>query len=128
MHLPAPPTLPRADQGPFRALFIRAPAMLEAADGVTVLSEYHFTEEEKAKHNGREKVIVGCVYRRLLATAFHPELTDDTRWHELFANMVREAGVSKPEYTPKGLKMLRNVQDYRPKDVPIYTPENPFVR
>ena len=26
----------------------------------------------------------------MLVTAFHPELTDDTRIHELFLNMVKE--------------------------------------
>jgi 5'-phosphate synthase pdxT subunit len=30
---------------------------------------------------------------RLLVAAFHPELTDDTRIHELFLNQVREAQV-----------------------------------
>jgi 5'-phosphate synthase pdxT subunit len=29
---------------------------------------------------------------RLLVAAFHPELTDDTRVHERFLNIVREAG------------------------------------
>ena len=28
---------------------------------------------------------------RILVAAFHPELTDDTRIHELFLNQVREA-------------------------------------
>jgi pyridoxal 5'-phosphate synthase pdxT subunit len=28
---------------------------------------------------------------RVLVAAFHPELTDDTRIHELFLNLVREA-------------------------------------
>ncbi len=27
---------------------------------------------------------------RILVAAFHPELTDDTRIHELFLNLVRE--------------------------------------
>ena len=30
---------------------------------------------------------------RLLVAAFHPELTDDTRVHELFLNIVREEEV-----------------------------------
>ena len=28
---------------------------------------------------------------RILVAAFHPELTDDTRVHELFLDLVREA-------------------------------------
>lgn len=40
--------------------------------------------------NAREVI---CVVRRdnLLCTAFHPELTDDYRWHSYFADMVRQA-------------------------------------
>jgi pyridoxal 5'-phosphate synthase pdxT subunit len=30
---------------------------------------------------------------RILVAAFHPELTDDTRVHELFLNQVREATI-----------------------------------
>jgi hypothetical protein len=40
--------------------------------------------------NAREVI---CVVRKdnILCTAFHPELTQDYRWHEYFANMVRES-------------------------------------
>ena len=40
--------------------------------------------------NAREVV---CAVRKdnVLCTAFHPELTQDYRWHEYFANMVRES-------------------------------------
>jgi hypothetical protein len=40
--------------------------------------------------NAREVI---CVARKgnLLCTAFHPELTDDHRWHEYFLNMVKES-------------------------------------
>lgn len=40
--------------------------------------------------NARE-VISAVRKGHLLCTAFHPELTMDYRWHEYFANMVREA-------------------------------------
>ena len=42
--LEAPATLPDAGAGPCRALFIRAPAILDASDGVDVLARYHLTE------------------------------------------------------------------------------------
>ena len=65
--------------GPFRAVFIRAPVIRDPGPGVEVLARLP---------DGR---IVACREGRLLATAFHPELTDDPRVHRLFADMVREA-------------------------------------
>jgi 5'-phosphate synthase pdxT subunit len=44
-----------------------------------VLAEWVIPEEERAKV-GRDKVIVAVREGRLMATAFHPELTDDYRW------------------------------------------------
>ena len=44
-------------------------------------SEYQLTEEERGQAGGRESVIVAVRSGHLLATAFHPELTDDTRWY-----------------------------------------------
>jgi len=34
-------------------------------------------------------VIVALRQGSILATAFHPELTHDNRWHQLFMEMVR---------------------------------------
>jgi 5'-phosphate synthase pdxT subunit len=39
--------------------------------------------------NARE-VICAVQKNKLLCTAFHPELTQDHRWHQYFANMVRQ--------------------------------------
>ena len=65
------------EQGtPFHAVFIRAPWVERAGEGVTVLGE----------DDGR---IVAVRQGALLATAFHPELTQDTRIHELFVKMVK---------------------------------------
>ncbi|MGZ4383345.1 MAG: pyridoxal 5'-phosphate synthase glutaminase subunit PdxT [Gaiellaceae bacterium] len=62
----------------FRAVFIRAP-WIEAAGGeVEVLAE----------HEGHA---VLARQGRILVAAFHPELTDDTRVHELFLENVRES-------------------------------------
>ncbi|MDP9313006.1 MAG: pyridoxal 5'-phosphate synthase glutaminase subunit PdxT [Chloroflexota bacterium] len=60
---------------PFRAVFIRAP-LIDAA-GPTV-------EPLATLDDGR---IVAARQGRLLATAFHPELTDDARLHELFLDL-----------------------------------------
>jgi 5'-phosphate synthase pdxT subunit len=66
---------------PLRGVFIRAPRVRDLGSGVEVLGELD-----------GEPVVVRD--RRLLLTTFHPELTDDTRIHELFLAMVEEeAGV-----------------------------------
>jgi pyridoxal 5'-phosphate synthase pdxT subunit len=63
---------------PVRAVFIRAPWIAEAGPDVEVLAEV-----------GGHPVLAR--QGRILVAAFHPELTDDTRIHELFLNQVREA-------------------------------------
>jgi pyridoxal 5'-phosphate synthase pdxT subunit len=62
---------------PVRAVFIRAPWIEDAGPGVEVLAE--IDGHAVLARDGR-----------LLVAAFHPELTDDTRIHELFLNQVRE--------------------------------------
>jgi len=61
---------------PVRAVFIRAPWIESAGPGVEVL----------ARHAGHA---VAARQEGVLATAFHPELTDDARVHELFVAMIR---------------------------------------
>ena len=89
--LPAPACLPSDGQheGPFRAVFIRAPSIMETGPGVEILAEYVLSEEEKTAQ-GRESVAVAVRSENLLATAFHPELTEDARWHVMFVEMVKE--------------------------------------
>jgi pyridoxal 5'-phosphate synthase pdxT subunit len=60
-----------------RAVFIRAPWIEDAGPDVEVLAEV----------DGHP---VLARQGRVLVAAFHPELTDDTRIHELFLNQVRE--------------------------------------
>ncbi|MDP4099251.1 pyridoxal 5'-phosphate synthase glutaminase subunit PdxT [Paenibacillus sp. P96] len=62
---------------PVRAVFIRAPLIQKVGDSVDVLAEY----------NGE---IVTAREGHLLASSFHPELTDDYRLHQYFADMVHE--------------------------------------
>jgi pyridoxal 5'-phosphate synthase pdxT subunit len=61
---------------PFHGVFIRAPMVEEAGAGVTVLARLP---------GGR---IVAARQDRLLALAFHPELTADTRFHAYFIAMI----------------------------------------
>jgi pyridoxal 5'-phosphate synthase pdxT subunit len=63
---------------PVRAVFIRAPWIEDAGPDVEVLADL----------DGHP---VLARQGRILVAAFHPELTDDTRIHELFLNQVREA-------------------------------------
>jgi 5'-phosphate synthase pdxT subunit len=67
------------DGPPLRAVFIRAPWVESTGPGVEVLGTDAAT--------GR---IVAVRQGRLLATAFHPELTPDLRLHKLFIDIVRE--------------------------------------
>ncbi|MCY4144930.1 MAG: pyridoxal 5'-phosphate synthase glutaminase subunit PdxT [Chloroflexi bacterium] len=62
---------------PFHAVFIRAPVVKAVASSVAVLARLA---------DGR---IVAVRQQRLLATAFHPELTDDLRLHEYFCGIVK---------------------------------------
>lgn len=62
--------------GPYRCVFIRAPAVAELGNGVKII----------ASLNGGTPVAVRS--GKILATAFHPELTDDTRVHELFLSLA----------------------------------------
>jgi 5'-phosphate synthase pdxT subunit len=68
----------RDDDEPLRGVFIRAPRVRDHGDEVEVLAE----------HDG-EPVLLR--QGRFLVASFHPELTEDTRVHELFLDQVREA-------------------------------------
>ena len=65
------------EERPLRGVFIRAPRIREAGAGIEVLGTLD-----------GEPVLVRD--GRLLLASFHPELTDDTRVHERFLELVRE--------------------------------------
>ena len=65
------------DGEPLRGVFIRAPRVREVGDDVEVLAE----------HDGEPVLLRDG---RILVASFHPELTDDTRVHERFLEIVRE--------------------------------------
>jgi 5'-phosphate synthase pdxT subunit len=71
---------------PVRAVFIRAPAITEIGPEVESLAALDGAPDSAAG----ERVHVAVRQGSLLATAFHPELTDDLRWHTLFLAMVAE--------------------------------------
>jgi len=62
---------------PLRGVFIRAPRVRDAGPQVEVLAE----------HDGEPVLLRDGRY---LVASFHPELTDDTRVHQLFLDLIPE--------------------------------------
>jgi 5'-phosphate synthase pdxT subunit len=77
----------KGEGDPLRGVFIRAPRLSERGAEVEVLAE----------HDG-EPVLLR--EGRFLVAAFHPELTEDTRVHQLFLSAVEEA--AKPPVRGSG--------------------------
>lgn len=69
-------TIPVLGDKPFHTIFIRAPHIAEAGEGVVPL-----LSDDDGK-------IFFAEQRNLLAAAFHPELTDDVRVHEYFIGKI----------------------------------------
>jgi 5'-phosphate synthase pdxT subunit len=68
----------RLGEAPFHAVFIRAPIIDRTGEGVAVLARLD------------DGTIVAALQGRLLATSFHPELTDDLRFHEMLIALADE--------------------------------------
>jgi 5'-phosphate synthase pdxT subunit len=62
---------------PYRAVFIRAPSIAEVGPEVQVLARVG-------------DAVVAARQKNLLALAFHPELTDDSRVHQIFLKMLED--------------------------------------
>ena len=62
----------------FQGVFIRAPAILTSGSNVEVLSKFN------------EKIIA-VKQGNILATSFHPELTQDVSLHKHFVEMIKES-------------------------------------
>ena len=63
---------------PIKAILIRAPIISDAGPGVSILGKLS------------DGSIVAVRENNLLATSFHPELTNDHRMHGLFVEMARK--------------------------------------
>ena len=68
--------IPSLGDAPLHGVFIRAPVVAETGEGVEVLAR---------DSDGRP---IAVRQGRVLATAFHPELTDDRRLHQLLLEMI----------------------------------------
>jgi pyridoxal 5'-phosphate synthase pdxT subunit len=69
--------IPALGKEPFHAVFIRAPLVKACGKGVEVLSQL------------KDGTIVAAREGKMLAAAFHPELTGDSRFHRYFLEMVK---------------------------------------
>lgn len=63
---------------PFHAVFIRAPQVIGATQAVEVLAQYGDN-------------IVLARQKKIMVASFHPELTADTRIHEIFINSLKRS-------------------------------------
>ncbi len=73
------------DKTPFRAVFIRAPLIEAVGAGVEVLATLD------------DGTIVAARQENLLVTAFHPELTDDPRFHQYFLEVVKQTASTRKQ-------------------------------
>jgi 5'-phosphate synthase pdxT subunit len=69
--------IPALGKAPFRAVFIRAPLIESCEKDVEVLARL------------ADNTIVAVKQGKFLATAFHPELTNDLRFHQYFLDIVK---------------------------------------
>ena len=69
--------IPAIGEPPFHAVFIRAPFIERTGDGVEVLAKL------------ADGAGVAARQGKLIALAFHPELTSDLRLHSFFVEVVR---------------------------------------
>ncbi|XP_050370043.1 probable pyridoxal 5'-phosphate synthase subunit PDX2 [Argentina anserina] len=125
------PELASKEGGPelCRGVFIRAPAILEVGPEVEVLADYPVPANTWKNSNpgveglednsgSEKKVIVAVRQGNLLATAFHPELTADTRWHSYFLRMTTETEGASSSIVAVGADLNSNQQTKI--DLPVF--------
>lgn len=71
-------SIPALGQEPFHAVFIRSPVIEEVRPPAQILAQLE------------DGTIVAAEEGNLLALAFHPELTQDTRFHSYFLEIIRQ--------------------------------------
>ena len=73
------PVLKKGNLKPFRGIFIRSPKLLKLGGNAQEIARLS------------DGTPVAALENRLLATAFHPELTNDNRFHQYFLNLIHSA-------------------------------------
>ena len=72
-------SIPALGTKSYHSIFIRAPIITSVGPSVTVLASLS------------DGTPVATLQNRILATAFHPELTDDPRFHQYFLKIVTDS-------------------------------------
>ncbi len=67
--------IPIIGEKPFKAVFIRGPVVKEVGKEVQILAKYN-------------DEIVAVQQNNIIGTSFHPELTEDNRFHSLFIKTI----------------------------------------
>ncbi len=78
-------TVPALGDGTFHGVFIRAPVIDKAEPGVEILCQLGDN-------------VVAAKQGKMLACAFHPELTDDLRFHRYFLNLATGDALAESNY------------------------------
>ena len=71
-------SIPVLGEKPFPGIFIRAPIIEQVNNGVDILAKL------------TDSTIVAARQGKLLASTFHPELTNDLRFHQYFLDIIAE--------------------------------------
>ena len=79
--------IPVLGNKPFHTVFIRTPKVMKAGSNVKVFAHLP------------DKSIVAIQQNNMLGTSFHPELTQDTRFHEYFLNLIHKS-MSFQKFSP----------------------------
>jgi 5'-phosphate synthase pdxT subunit len=79
---------------PMRAVFIRAPIVQNTGENIEILATVPATDDHPEQ-------AVAVKSGRVLATSFHPELTQDTRLHSLFVELAEDARLDENRVNAK---------------------------
>ncbi|HLY30947.1 MAG TPA: pyridoxal 5'-phosphate synthase glutaminase subunit PdxT [Ktedonobacterales bacterium] len=86
--------IPALGERPFHAVFIRGPIVESVGASVEILARLEAPlPSMTASDTAQGADIVAVRQGSLLGTAFHPEVTDDLRFHDYFLTIVRGASV-----------------------------------
>jgi 5'-phosphate synthase pdxT subunit len=110
-------TIPALGQDPFPAVFIRAPIIREVGPEVEVLARLPDSAAGRAYGSSPDgAAVVAARQGHVLATAFHPELTDDTRLHRYFLGLVEARSSSLPPGA--GARLMESAGQRLPSALP----------
>jgi pyridoxal 5'-phosphate synthase pdxT subunit len=89
-------SVPALGGQPYQAIFIRGPIVESAGPDVEILARIEPGDAGAALLPGVIGDIVAVRQGPLLGTAFHPEITEDLRFHSYFLEIARAAVAARP--------------------------------